>query len=229
MAENQEEGSKGLTNNFPDATSAKGRDAVASVLKNPTTRSMVRELRKQARIDAKTGLPNHDGLMTELGREFALAQRNNGYELSILFLDGDHFKAINDELGHTAGDETLRQFARIFKGSLRASDSISRFGGEEFVALLPRTNSEHALPVADKLLESVRSHPSFPKSGTTISIGVATFNNDLDKNPEDLLRRADDAVYHAKEMGRNRVEVWTPETPQKTQLQLSKVEVSPKG
>ena len=75
----------------------------------------------------------------------------------------------------------------------------------------------------------VRAHPSFPKSGTTISIGVSTFDKDLDRDPEDLLGRADDAVYHAKEMGRNRAEVWTPQTPQKAERQFSKVDVSPKS
>lgn len=189
----------------------------------------VQELKEKAMVDPLTGLPNRRYLSAELAKEFALAKRNGGYDLSVLFLDGDNFKSINDTLGHTSGDETLKRFADIFKGSLRASDFIGRFGGEEFVALLPRTNLEHALQAADKLLEAVRSHPSFPKVGTTISIGVATYDKGLDKQPNDLLERADDAVYQAKEMGRNRAEVWTPETPQKSQRQLSKVEVSPKG
>lgn len=189
----------------------------------------VQELTEQSMIDALTGLPNRRYLFAELAKEFSLAKRNGGYDLSVLFLDGDYFKVINDELGHEAGDNTLRQFADIFRTSLRASDFVGRVGGEEFVALLPRTNSEHAIKAAEKLLEVVRAHPSFPKSGTAVSIGVATFDKDLDKQPEDLLGRADDAVYHAKEMGRNRLEVWTPEIKKRASSQFSKVEVSPKG
>lgn len=205
------------------------RTVVAKDISSKRKDRKVQELTEQSMVDVLTGLPNRRYLFAELAKEFSLAKRNGGYELSVLFLDGDHFKAINDELGHEAGDNTLRQFADIFTTSLRASDSIGRVGGEEFVALLPRTNSEHAIKAAEKLLEVVRAHPSFPKSGTTVSIGVATFDKDLDKEPEDLLGRADDAVYHAKELGRNKAEVWTPETPQKAQRQFSKVDVSPKG
>ena len=205
------------------------RIVVAKDISSKRKDRKVQELTEQSMMDVLTGLPNRRYLFTELAKEFSLAKRNGGYELSVLFLDGDHFKAINDELGHKAGDSTLKQFADVFKRSLRASDTIGRVGGEEFVALLPRTNSEHAQQAAEKLLEVVRAHPSFPKSGTTISIGVSTFDKDLDRDPEDLLGRADDAVYHAKEMGRNRAEVWTPQTPQKAERQFSKVDVSPKS
>jgi len=128
--------------------------------------------------------------------------------LSLLFLDIDHFKAFNDYHGHSCGDFVLIKVADLIRDSIRRGDIAARFGGEEFTVLLPDTNSKMALLVAERIRKKI-SQAEFVYEGetvnTTISIGVAELKTDLDFTCESLIKRADTALYQAKEQGRNQV------------------------
>lgn len=158
--------------------------------------------------DALTGLNNRRYLDTHLA---TLVDRSNrrGRPLSVLITDIDHFKLINDTHGHEGGDDVLRDFARRVRGAVRGADLACRYGGEEFVVVMPDTTSDIAAQVAERLREAVAAAP-FKISATgvaapvTTSVGIAT----LEANGEGadaLLRRADKALYQAKNDGRNRV------------------------
>ena len=164
------------------------------------------ELGRQAQTDALTGLLNRRVFDPMLVRLLGDARRT-GRELSVLMIDADHFKRINDIHGHAVGDEVLRTMAGTLRGRLRPSDVIARFGGEEFAVLLPETAPSRALRVAQSLVDRMAKHAD-PVWGTvTVSIGVATCGDGLTA-PEDLLRHADEALYRAKAEGRNRVCVY---------------------
>jgi diguanylate cyclase (GGDEF)-like protein len=165
----------------------------------------------QATRDELTALPNRRVFHEIMAREFLRAGRNEA-PLSVINLDLDHFKSINDALGHQRGDEVLRAFARILAGQVRSIDVAARYGGEEFVVLLPDTDKEGAVVLAEKVrhaLEQARvvraggDDPTGP-TNVTVSAGVATSPDDGD-TPEVLMRRADEAMYLAKALGRNRV------------------------
>lgn len=164
------------------------------------------ELRKLATTDFLTGLFSRRQLF-ELGEKEISRARRNSAPLSLLLLDIDHFKAVNDTYGHAVGDEVLKNFATIFRGALRNVDIVCRFGGEEFVAILPDTDTELAMEVAQRLRQNVEAS-RFSLNGVdvkyTISIGLATFQK-KDTAINQLINRADGALYRAKESGRNRV------------------------
>ncbi|MGE5617000.1 MAG: diguanylate cyclase, partial [Bacillota bacterium] len=162
-----------------------------------------RELERLARRDALTGLQNRMSANERLKGEF-LRLRRTGEPYAILMIDIDHFKRINDTFGHEIGDGVLRQVADILLDGLRASDFLARFGGEEFLALLPATDEEGAASTAEKLREAAAAH-SFGAAGRlTISIGVAMAIA-VDGDEDDAVRRADAALYEAKRAGRDRV------------------------
>jgi diguanylate cyclase (GGDEF)-like protein len=153
-------------------------------------------LESLARTDALTGLANRRGLEETLVAAMAAAERSE-QPLSVVMLDLDHFKRFNDAYGHQAGDWLLREVAENWVRELRPSDTLARFGGEEFMAILPACSIETAQAVADRLRALV-------PNGETTSAGIATW-----KTPEsmtDLVARADAALYRAKRGGRNRVE-----------------------
>lgn len=179
-----------------------------------------RELESLARRDGLTGLLNRrcadEHLQTELAR-----QRRHGKSLSLLLIDIDHFKRINDQFGHAMGDEALRAVAACLVESSRATDVVARFGGEEFLVLLPETGSLAAFHVAEKLRTEVAQLvlPGLPP--ITLSIGIAEFCPDqLDaselavRTAARLLSEADSALYEAKRGGRNRSVVFSAEPPQ---------------
>lgn len=159
--------------------------------------------RQLADIDALTGLFNRRA-WTE--RVFALdeAMRRTGQPLSVLFLDLDHFKELNDRYGHEAGDDALRTLAAVMREELREQDLIGRYGGEEFVIALPGADRAHALRVADRLRRRLydRSSAGPLRVAQTASIGAATLHAGEDFTA--LLRRADEAMYAAKLGGRDR-------------------------
>jgi diguanylate cyclase (GGDEF)-like protein len=129
-----------------------------------------------------------------------------GHPFSLLMLDLDHFKRINDQWGHAVGDEALRQFADSVRCCLRAQDVAGRLGGEEFAILLPETGENVAMPVAERIRARMEQTPVPTEPGyctVTVSIGVTQVEDGDDL--EALLRRADEALYAAKERGRNRV------------------------
>jgi two-component system cell cycle response regulator len=151
------------------------------------------------REDALTGLLNRRAILSQLAGMVSAARRH-GHPLSIGILDLDNFKLINDEHGHHAGDEVLVESVRALRGHLRAEDQLGRLGGEEFLVLLPDTDSGAARLVADKLRTEVAAAPT--RVPVTVSAGVATW---ADEAAEELLRRADEALYRAKDAGRDRV------------------------
>ena len=162
-----------------------------------------RALDLQARTDALTGLLNRRGFESQMAFAMALARRSTR-PLSVIAVDVDHFKRVNDTYGHEAGDEVLRRLARTLETRLRGSDVIARLGGEEFVALLPDTDLEGARAIAQTLVTAMAQQQD-PVVGTiTVSAGVASMRG-ADDTGTAILRRSDIALYEAKGQGRNRV------------------------
>jgi diguanylate cyclase (GGDEF)-like protein len=163
------------------------------------------ELRRGSQHDDLTGLGNRRLLRLRLEDELHRAKRF-GQTVSLLAIDIDHFKALNDRHGHPTGDASLRKLAGLMTRNLRRIDTIARIGGEEFVVLLPRTNLAEAAQVASKLLSIVEQTdfpggPGQPAGRLTISVGVASLCEG--ETGADLMARADTALYQAKERGRN--------------------------
>ena len=162
------------------------------------------ELHHQARHDALIGLPNRMAANERLHGEFLLLKRSHP-PYALLLLDIDHFKQVNDSLGHEAGDRVLRGVAQRLRASLRDSDFLARWGGEEFLALLPATDLTEACLVAEKMRLAVEQAPDPVAGRITLSIGVAMAS--LDHLGEDeAVRLADLRLYEAKKAGRNRIQ-----------------------
>lgn len=176
---------------------------IAITLDNALTHEKVERL---SITDGLTGLFNRSFLSERLEEEFSKALR---YEapLSILIMDVDFFKRVNDAFGHLVGDNALMTVAQILRQSVRVSDVVCRYGGEEFVVLLPHTNLEKALAVAEKirLAVSETSVPGMGEQRLTISIGAAGLPDIRVGSMRELVRKADEALYRAKEGGRNQV------------------------
>lgn len=159
--------------------------------------------------DSLTQVGNRAGLELALRRELKLAQRN-ALPLSLIVVDIDHFKRINDYLGHSGGDQFLQHTARILTQTLRQTDQIFRYGGEEFVIVLSGAGADEARNIAERMRKAVAEQALSTSEGTlaaTISLGVST-SNDQD-NRDTLFDRADKALYQAKHQGRNRVIFYT--------------------
>lgn len=170
-----------------------------------TFRNHLEEQRQRALLDSLTGLANRAGLQKRMEEEFERWGRYGG-ELLMAVLDVDHFKSINDRFGHLAGDKVLRLIAQQLSQRLRKSDFIGRFGGEEFVLLLPGTTQDQAAVVLEALRQGIEESPFHFKTERvtiTISVGFTAFRpaDTLD----DVFGRADRAMYQAKEQGRNRI------------------------
>jgi diguanylate cyclase (GGDEF)-like protein len=165
------------------------------------------QLRVQATYDPLTGLLNRGAFFDNLDKDVAWATRHKAC-LALVMADLDHFKEINDSFGHVAGDAVLREAARRLRGALRASDSIGRYGGEEFIISSVGCPPSHAGGLAERFRLSVSAEP-IEASGTmipvTLSLGVAV-TSDM-AHAEHLLSAADDALYRAKHGGKNRVEI----------------------
>ncbi len=163
------------------------------------------ELQHQAHSDPLTGLFNRRGFEFQLEFAMALARRS-GRPLSVLTIDVDHFKRINDRHGHDAGDEVLRTLASVLRQRLRESDVLARMGGEEFVVLLPDTPPDAAVAIAEQLRELLARTPMVHGGTVTASMGVATLRSSTDTAAA-MLRRSDEALYEAKGAGRNNVQL----------------------
>ncbi len=165
-----------------------------------------RNLDKMARFDELTEISNrrhfHDQAQTVIDR------RNRSLEpISLLFIDIDYFKQINDRYGHDIGDQTLKWSADILKSEIRRYDILARYGGEEFLILLPNTDSTEALQIAERISVLIRNSTMVfeeKKISITVSIGVSSKNEGL-VNLDELIKDADNALYTAKDSGRNRV------------------------
>jgi diguanylate cyclase (GGDEF)-like protein len=158
-------------------------------------------------IDGLTEINNKRYLMEFLDRELARCERYTR-PLALLLFDIDHFKAVNDQMGHLGGDFTLRELALRVKGSIRKEELFARYGGEEFAVVLPETTREGAIHIAERIRGLIEAEPfTYEKRNyvLTISIGVATTTGEESLAPMELLRRADERLYQAKREGRNRV------------------------
>ncbi|HJZ03255.1 MAG TPA: GGDEF domain-containing protein [Streptosporangiaceae bacterium] len=177
------------------------------------------QLLAQSRIDTKTGLLNASTWEQEAATEIARAVRT-GIPLALALVDIDHFKLVNDTYGHLVGDKTLRAVTDALQSQLRAYDVAGRFGGEEFVILLPHAREVDALAVAERLRVHIASlvipvddsDASGPFVKVTISVGVAALDRSR-RELTDMLNAADAALYHAKETGRNKTHMVTANAP----------------
>ncbi len=175
----------------------------AVVLENAIVHERVQNL---AATDGLTGLFNRRYFDSAFARELSRCDRSSS-SLALLIADVDHFKSFNDTYGHAMGDLVLKKVAGILAGAIRKGDVLARFGGEEFVVILPNVTAKGALESAERLRESVEAapiHPGGPRKQVTVSIGAALFPADA-ADSESLLRAADEALYEAKHLGRNQV------------------------
>jgi diguanylate cyclase (GGDEF)-like protein len=188
---------------FGEAEEAIGKLLAAAAAQTVRTA----ELRELAMTDSQTRAYNRRGLLPRLCEEIERARRH-GEPLSVLLIDLDHFKRVNDRHGHAVGDAVLRAFADTVRECVRAADVLFRRGGEEFVLVMPSTDAEQARQVAERLRARLDGGPLRVRDDVllmqTASIGVATW--DGAESAEELEERADLAMYEAKRLGRNRVE-----------------------
>lgn len=170
-------------------------------------------LRFAATHDFLTSLLNRSEILAALEREFARGGRESK-PATVILVDIDHFKRVNDTLGHAAGDETLKEVARRLKVDLRPYDVVGRYGGEEFLIILPGCNLEHGARRADEIRRLVSKDPIETPLGTssvTVSMGLTATGGRRDRPVSDFLHEADQSLYLAKKNGRNRVEVFAPQ------------------
>ena len=169
------------------------------------------EYKRRATVDALTGLYNFGYFQEHIERDIERGRRYK-YPLSLLMVDMDHLKMYNDAHGHTAGNRVLMQLGELLRAHIRKADVACRFGGEEFAIILPHTGKKDAYLLCDRLRVLIEKTPfegedALPSGKLTVSSGVATFPDDAD-NAEDLVDRADRALYAAKRNGRNLVEMY---------------------
>jgi diguanylate cyclase (GGDEF)-like protein len=172
------------------------------------------ELRTLVTRDALTGALARRALREEFSRAIALASRHQ-HELSCILFDLDYFKAINDGHGHAVGDQVLKVCVEACRKELRATDAIGRLGGEEFAILLPHTGREAAFAVAEKIRASLLAIDVASEAGpvrVSASFGIASLECD-GCDVDQMLKRADSALYAAKAIGRNNCQIWLPDQP----------------
>lgn len=169
------------------------------------------EMRQLASFDSLTGLPSRHAFFESANSHVSLANRNQSI-FAVLLIDLDHFKAINDNYGHPAGDAILKLFADVLNSVARRSDIIGRMGGEEFAMVLPSTTTDRALEFSERLHAAIgQAVLKYGNSmiGYTVSIGIACSTNGQVNNLDILLTRADLALYQAKRGGRNQTRLFT--------------------
>ena len=181
-------------------------DLVGLAITNTDTSA---RLLSQATSDPLTGLLNHRAFQERVESEVGRAQR---YErpLALVLLDLDYFKSINDAYGHQAGDAALMQAAQILETCARTGDVLGRIGGDEFALLLPETNAEQALPIAERWAAQFREAPVGVAAHLTMSAGVSDLTHA--NGSRELVRLADGALYAAKSQGRDTIVVYSPDT-----------------
>ena len=161
-----------------------------------------RELLRVSQTDALTGLANRTRLNQLFLNELARAGRYHS-PFSIILLDLDNFKRVNDELGHIMGDKVLMEVARVGERTVRNSDTFGRWGGEEFLVLCPETPLQGAIELADRIRQALQTHPFASGRQHTVSVGAATMENESDM--DSLIHKADLSLAYAKQQGKNRV------------------------
>jgi diguanylate cyclase (GGDEF)-like protein len=168
------------------------------------------EFEQQARLDALTGLANRRAFDEALARECARSRRS-GLPLTLVLLDIDHFKQVNDTYNHSVGDEVLKLVANVISVHCREDDTVARWGGEEFAVLLPNTTTDVARDICERIREAIMLSDCSsvaPGLHLTISMGVAEYAGEAQH--EKLLSRSDSALYQAKQRGRNRIDIALP-------------------
>ncbi|EGU38218.1 sensor domain-containing diguanylate cyclase [Vibrio scophthalmi] len=173
-----------------------------------------KELKKLSETDELTGVLNRRAFMLELEQDFQQQSANNAH-LTCLMVDIDHFKDINDMVGHLSGDLVITQVATICKNVIRGSDYIGRLGGEEFGIILSHTNAIQAFDIAERIRLSINSTPCHVDGHEiypTVSIGIAELNSDS-QSVKALLVEADKAMYYSKRTGRDQVTIYHPNLP----------------
>ena len=172
---------------------------------------LYKQVKSKAERDGLTGLYNRRYFDERLEHEMKRHERY-GHEFALIFLDIDHFKAVNDTYGHLMGDDILRELADLLANEMRYADCMARYGGEEFVLILPYTSGEKALGLAERLRQMISEH-SFCAGGingkVTASFGVTSFVAGQQLTPQELFSQADKALYSAKNQGRNRTVLYT--------------------
>jgi two-component system cell cycle response regulator len=175
-------------------------------------------LEYQTQTDSLTGLYNRRAFEKKMTDEFERSSRYN-HPLSLLILDIDNFKVINDTYGHNGGDAALVKISEILRTTTRQSDFPSRFGGEEFVLILPETDHGNAILAAEKVLAEIRSSVFSTNNGyftLTVSVGISSTSLHTYGNANQMIEDADRALYSAKHNGKDRIEVFCPEKPHPT-------------
>ncbi|MBA1230586.1 GGDEF domain-containing protein [Pseudomonas viridiflava] len=191
-----------------DASRLRDLETLLACLLYPLLNALLYRLATQSALrDALTNTGNRVAMDQSLSREVDISRRHK-QPLSLLMLDIDHFKSVNDGYGHYTGDQVLKAIAQALKGQLRNIDRVFRYGGEEFVVVLANTDGASAAVVGERLRQAVRElrfRDVAPALTTTVSLGCSTLLPS--ETAESLLRRADDALYAAKREGRNRLAI----------------------
>ena len=190
-----------------ELTSYKAKLAREILNSHLTNAKLYQEARLTSLTDALTGVGSRKLLEDKLQTECARAKRYKR-QFSVAIIDLDNFKTINDVLGHAAGDDTLRKLAKCMKSRKRTSDVLTRYGGDEFVILMPETKAEDAVTLLERIRNKVQEIKVVENLPMTISCGIAQSLSEATDSPRELIRRADLALYEAKSAGRNCVKVW---------------------
>ena len=168
------------------------------------------KIQRQATTDGLTGLANHKTFYEILERELWRSRRYGG-QISLIMIDIDNLKKINDTYGHRAGDKVIREVSRKIKDCIRQIDTAARYGGDEFAVILPNTSLTDAVVVAERMVDEVAHSPAtWKKEQIALSISVGLGQYDADTNPQDITSGSDRALYTAKQEGKNTVRIFEP-------------------
>jgi diguanylate cyclase (GGDEF)-like protein len=168
------------------------------------------KMQRQATTDGLTGLVNHKTFYETLEKEMWRSRRYGG-KVSLIMVDIDNLKKINDTYGHRAGDKVVIEISKRIKQCVRQIDTAARYGGDEFAVILPNTPLDDAIIVSERMVNVVaRSGIAWQKAQIPLSVSVGVGQYDADTNPEDITSRSDQALYDAKQAGKNTVRVFHP-------------------